>query len=372
MLTPWQSYRLDLQRAPQRFWTALGRIQAYAETLTRSPLGPAAMARLTREKHAEAARATVAAEFGPDILRHTGGSDLAAAVGALYDEADRRPDAPLTAQTFCRDNDMAGDIAQAVALTQLTLLADHAGPGKAGPAAIAAASLADQFASPRSWSKLNQFCDWLNGHEFLPPPGEEFQNAFIRAMAAHLFLLLLRPFNHSAEISARLAGYRVLRAAGLPGIAAHLPAIHFAATADAYKELTEEAVEAGSATIAFSVYAADGMARGMRDLVGALGAAQEEGAWRDALAQAFDGRNRAGDRRRRLLIDDLAAQGGPVRIGALRYLSPRLAEAYAGKSEKTLSRDVKWLESRGLIERSLRGVRARREAVYVHAGARAA
>lgn len=373
MLTPWLSYRMDLQRAPQRFWTDLGRIEAYADTLCGFPLGPGALDPLTSEIRANAARAAAAAEFGPETMAAPGGDDLAEAVGALFDVIDRRPDAPITAQTLSHDNEAAGDIAQAVALTQLAAVAEGTGPAgparSAGPAAVAAASLADQIATPRSWGKLTQFCDWLNGHEFLPAKDETFQTAALRAIAAHQFLLILRPFNHGAEITARLAAYRVLRASGLPPLAAHLPAIHFGATADQYAELAGEAVEGGGATIAFAVYAGDGMATGLRGLIRALRDAQTKSAWRDVVLLAFEGRERAGDRRRRVLLEDLGRQDAPVRIGALRDLSPRLADAYAGKSEKTLSRDVKWLETQGLIERTLKGVQPRRDAVYALAQA---
>jgi len=367
MLTPWLSYRMDLQRAPQRFWTDLGRIEAYAETLCGFPLGPGALDRLTADIRANAARAAAAAEFGPEVIAASGSADLAEAVGALFDGIDRRPDAPITAQTLSHDNEAAGDIAQAVALTQLAAMADGNGP--AGPAAVAAASLADQIATPRSWGKLTQFCDWLNGHEFVPAKDETFQTAVLRAIAAHQFLLILRPFNHGAEITARLAAYRVLRAAGLPPLAAHLPSIHFGVTAEQYAELATEAVEGGGATIAFATYAADGVATGLRGLVRALRDAQTQSAWRDVVLQAFEGRERAGDRRRRVLLEDLGRQDAPVRIGALRDLSPRLADAYAGKSAKTLSRDVKWLETQGLIERTLKGVRPRRDAVHALAHA---
>ncbi len=85
------------------------------------------------------------------------------------------------------------------------------------------------------------------------------------------------------------------------------------------------------------------------------------------VAQAFDGRTRAGDTRRRMLVEALGRNETPVRIGRLRYLTPKLAEAYARKSEKTLSRDVKWLEAEGLVQRTLHGVRALRDGVEAKA-----
>jgi hypothetical protein len=77
----------------------------------------------------------------------------------------------------------------------------------------------------------------------------------------------------------------------------------------------------------------------------------------------FRGRTGKADRRRRLLLDGLSSTDAPIRLGRLRRLTPSLAEAYAGRSEKTLSRDIIWLEQEGLLVRGLAGVRPRREAL---------
>jgi Fic family protein len=223
-------------------------------------------------------------------------------------------------------------------------------------------TLSDQLVEgPRAWARLNQFCNWLGGPEFRAEPGEEVQTAILQALGAHLFLLRLAPFRHCNDATARLAGYRLLRAAGLPAMAAHLPAAHFAATADQYAALIGEASDPGGATFAFVAYALRGIGDGLRDQIAALGTAQQANVWRDRIAELFDGRTRTGDIRRRMLAEALGRADGPVRIGRLRYLTPKLAEAYAGKSAKTLSRDVRWLEEEGLVKRTLQGVAALRD-----------
>ena len=353
MRTPWQSFRLDLERAPVRLWSALGRLEAFGETLAQLPAAPgtaAALAADWRNRAATGAFAAEAAECGVSAVD----PEVAAVVAALYEQVDQNStsNAPedrtsLTPQILCADNAALTEIAQAAGLFG----SDHAD-----------ASLADQFAEgPASWGKLNQYCSWLNGPEFTPQPDETVQTAALQALGAHMFLLRLSPFTHCNEATARLAGYRVLRAAGLPPMAAHLPAAHFAATNDAYRDLIDEAAETGGATFAFVAYAVNGIADGMRDQIAALGTAQQSNAWRDTIMESFDGRARAGDQRRRMLIEALSDGDAPVRIGQLRYLTPKLAEAYAGKSEKTLSRDVRWLEEQGLVRRTLQGVDALRD-----------
>jgi hypothetical protein len=348
MRTPWQSFRVDLGRAPVGLWSAFGRLEAYGDVLCRLPAARGDAER-TRQWRDEASRATFAAEAAS---RAFADPDAAAAVAALYDDIDKQMEAgqgTLSPQTLCTDNAVLCEFARAAGLV--------------GAADGADASLADQLTGgPGSWARLNQLCAWLNGPEFNAMPGEAIQTAALQAIGAHLFLMRLAPFRHCGEATARLAGYRILRAAGLPPMAAHLPATHFAATAERYAELIAEAAEPGGATFAFVGYAMDGIGQGLRQQILDAGAAQQANAWRDAVADAFDGRTRTGDGRRRMLAEALAREDAPVRIGRLRYLTPRLAEAYARKSGKTLSRDVKWLEAHGLAQRTLHGVRAVRTA----------
>lgn len=369
MRTPWQSFRLDLERAPVRLWAALGRLEAFGETLAQLPAAPATRAALADSWRERAARGAFAAEAAAKGVAAID-PEVAAVVAALYEQIDRTVLAaaepgrgnstpplspPVSPQSLCADN---------AALTEIALAAGllDAGDGEA--------TLADQFAAgPESWGKLNQYCAWLNGPEFIAQPGETIQTAVLQALGAHLFLLRLRPFRHCNDATARLAGYRVLRAAGLPAMGAHLPAAHFAATGETYTDLIAEASESGGATFAFVAYAVRGIGDGMRDQIAAIGAAQRSNAWRDRIADAFDGRTRAGDHRRRMLVEALGAEEAPVRIGRLRYLEPKLAEAYAGKSEKTLSRDVRWLEAQGLVQRTLKGVRPLRDDAEVERAA---
>jgi hypothetical protein len=344
MRTLWQSFRVDLGRAPVGLWSAFGRLEAYGDVLCRL-LAVSGDAERSRQWRDAAARATFAAEADGQAFADP---DAAAAVAALYEDIDKQVKAGqggLSPQTLCADNAVLCEFARAAGLL--------------GNADAGDASLADQLAGgPGSWARLAQLCAWLNGPEFDALPGETFQTAALQAIGAHLFLMRLAPFRRCGEATARLAGYRILRAAGLPAMAAHLPATHFAVTAARYAELIAEVAEPGGATFAFVGYAVDGIAQGLRQQILDAGAAQQANAWRDAVADAFDGRTRAGDGRRRMLAEALARADAPVRIGRLRYLTPKLAEAYARKSEKTLSRDVKWLEAAGLAQRTLQGVRA--------------
>ena len=54
----------------------------------------------------------------------------------------------------------------------------------------------------------------------------------------------------------------------------------------------------------------------------------------------------------------------PVALAKIREISPHIAAAYAGKTKKTLVRDLGVLKKMQLIEENEKGVRARREIVF--------
>ena len=58
------------------------------------------------------------------------------------------------------------------------------------------------------------------------------------------------------------------------------------------------------------------------------------------------------------MIDDVLAELGDLAPG-FGSLSPAVAERYAGKTDKTLTRDLDWLLAEDLIERRADGYRAR-------------
>ncbi len=60
---------------------------------------------------------------------------------------------------------------------------------------------------------------------------------------------------------------------------------------------------------------------------------------------------------------DLSSQPGFVPIGRITSLTPRVAEAYAHTTRKTLIRDIHDLIDKGVVEKSEEGVRAKREAI---------
>ena len=67
----------------------------------------------------------------------------------------------------------------------------------------------------------------------------------------------------------------------------------------------------------------------------------------------------------------LSEENQPVPRTRLRRLNPTLAELYAGKTDKTVTRDLNWLRQQDLIEKRPHGYRARVERMLAFRPARA-
>jgi hypothetical protein len=102
---------------------------------------------------------------------------------------------------------------------------------------------------------------------------------------------------------------------------------------------------------------------GLREQLRVIRDQQWDVTWRSFVHECFRDESGATAKRRRDLILDLGAVTEPVPAGKGAELTPRLARYYAGKSAKTLQRDLVAGEALGLIERKPEGVRARRELI---------
>ena len=112
--------------------------------------------------------------------------------------------------------------------------------------------------------------------------------------------------------------------------------------------------------LGFIVYAAQGLVDGLKEQCRYIDARQTAIAWRHFVFERFRRKRRSPAlERRRELVLALTAREQPAPKAELRRLSPAVAERYAGKTDKTLTRDVNWLVAEDLIERRADGYRAR-------------
>ena len=206
-------------------------------------------------------------------------------------------------------------------------------------------------------SLLDRLCKWLDrmdselGHSRLALP-------ILKAIVAHLYLLWIHPFGDGNGRVARLVEHQILLSAGVPNSATHLLSNHYNETrAEYYRRLDRASRETG-AVIDFLVYALQGFVDGLTQQVDTIKNQIRNDLWTNYVHGKFRDRSGSVDTRRRYLVLDLSEHDEPVHRREIRLLTPRLAAAYSGKTDKTITRDLNLLVELGLIIRTGNLIRA--------------
>lgn len=211
---------------------------------------------------------------------------------------------------------------------------------------------------------LERLCEWLNSSDFMPQDADWIiPRALLRAIAAHLYLAWIHPYGDGNGRTARLVELRVLLEAGVPTPAAHLLSNHYNQTRTDYYRRLDAASRSDGGVADFATYALRGFVDGLHEQLQLIRDQQFKDRWEQYVYETFAGKNTEADERRRHLVLELSKMDEPIVKGDLRLLSPWLAEAYAHKTDKTVTRDVNALDSMGLIERKDRGYIARRHVI---------
>jgi len=149
----------------------------------------------------------------------------------------------------------------------------------------------------------------------------------------------------------------------VPSPAAHLLSNHYNQTRAEYYRQLDRASKSGGDILPFLRYAIRGFVDGLREQLEYLWIQQWDVVWRNYVHELFRNKSSPGDTRRRHLALDLGSKAEWIKMPAIHELTPRLAKAYAGRTTKTLNRDINALVGMGLVERKNGKVRARREIV---------
>lgn len=211
---------------------------------------------------------------------------------------------------------------------------------------------------------LTRLCEWLNGDDFRPAPGQGIAFATLKAILAHLYLAWIHPFADGNGRTARLLEFQILITSGVPAPAAHLLSNHYNQTRTEYYRQLDAASRSGGAVIPFATYAIEGFLDGLRSQLQRIRMQQWDVAWENFVHEAFKDKNSPSEKRRRDLVLDLSKQPEPLPLGKLTEISPRIAAAYARKTGKTLSRDLASLLQMNLLQRDSDGkYKARKEVI---------
>ncbi len=198
---------------------------------------------------------------------------------------------------------------------------------------------------------VGRLVEWLNGPLFdtTERPELGLPVALIKAVLAHLYIVWIHPFGDGNGRTARLVELQILSQAGVPMPSAHLLSNHYNATRPEYYRQLAHASESGGDVLPFLTYAIKGFIEELRLQVEEIKSHQWQFAWRDFVHEAFAERKTAGDARRETLVLALSDPDFVPR-SKIAMVTPEVAKAYAGKTAKTLTRDLNILEAKKLLK----------------------
>lgn len=369
---PWLTFQLDLKSASFQFWMDLGAVQSKIEHVARAMLPPATARRLHSLYLAKGVHSTTAIEGNtlserqvrarisqqeklPPSQEYQGTEvdNIVAACNQIGGEVLRGQEQRLTTDRIKQFN--------AKALEGLPL-EEEVVPGEVRQHSVGVRGAGYRGAPSKDCEYLlDKMCRWLPD---LQAPGSEFTIglAVIQAVMAHLYIAWIHPFGDGNGRTARLVEFQILLAAGVPSIAAHLLSNHYNQTRTEYYRQLSRASGSGGDVMPFLEYAVQGLRDGLDEQIAVIRKQQRAVAWRDYVYGRFrTAKGDAANRRRQVALELGKAPKKLVPAAGLDQLTPELASLYAGKTRKTISRDVNALVELGLIVKSGRSVRARTE-----------
>jgi Fic family protein len=372
---PWISFKCDLGRTGPDLWIALGEAASKCEHISRVPLRPATAKALHQLYLAKGAAATTAIEGNTlsedEVLKAVEGrlevspsreylkQEVANIIGACNGICARIEADTLPAMTTELVRDYNRQVLEKLPVRE------EVRPGELRVHSVIVGNVYRGAPAEDCPWLMDRLCEWLNGPEFQAPndsvPGRGIVYAILRAVVAHLYLAWIHPFGDGNGRTARLLEFHILLSAGVPSPVAHLFSNHYNQTRAEYYRQLDHASRSGGDLLPFVQYAVRGLVDGLRDQLEKIWTQQWDVVWRNFVHERFQNRNSPADTRQRHLALDLGE--GWVEIHNITELTPRLARAYAGKTSKTLQRDLNALVEMGLVSRQERMVHAQREVI---------
>jgi len=366
---PWLTFSLDLRRASYTTWLLLGQAQASCQYLAGVPLLPSVAKNMYRVFLAKGVLATTAIEGNTlteeEVLKRIDGElDLPPSKQYLGQEVDNIIEAcNLVAERILGGESLGACLDDIRDCNRLALkalpLPDEVRPGEIRSHQVVVGAY--RGAPPEDCEYLTRrLCEWLNS-DFKPPAGYDIAFGLLKAIVAHLYLAWIHPFADGNGRSARLVEFQILLAAGVPATAAHLLSNHYNQTRTEYYRHLELSHKAQEGPFSFIDYALQGFLDGLNSQLKTVRAQQLHVHWINYVHDKFRDKEGPANIRRRHLLLDLSGKADPVPVSEIRLISPRIAEAYATKGDKTLTRDINRLLALDLIVKTPRGLSAKRE-----------
>jgi len=369
---PWLVFKANLEAAPATLWLMLGECQSKCEHVARVPLRPDTAEQLYRVYLAKGILATTAIEGNTlteeEVLKHLDGKlrlppsreYLAREIGNILKVCD------ATLKSVGQGKIPVITVGGIRELNQAVLAGLPVEEGVvAGVVRRHSVMVGRYRGAPAEDCEflLKRLCQWLNSDDFAPSGEQAIVYAILKAVIGHLYLAWIHPFGDGNGRTARLLEFQILIAAGVPAPSAHLLSNHYNLTRSEYYRELDRASKSKGGLASFLCYAVRGFLDGLKQQVDTIWEQQWDVTWRNYVHEFFRDKTSPTHVRRRHLVLDLSREAEPVSAARIPDISPRLARAYAKRTDKTLVRDVNAMCRSGLLVKTSKGYRARRELI---------
>lgn len=353
------SFTVNLTTADPELWMLLGEARSKCEHLAQVPLRPSTRDELHVLYLAKGVHGTAAIEGNTltenEVHDHLLGKlrlppsqstltleidNIVAAFNWLKDEVFAN-NPKLTPQMICDIN---------ATVLQGLILPDEVRPGQLRTHDVAVGNY-KAIPAEDCGPALQQMCAWLTGPDFEPKGTFGTSLDILRAIIAHLYIAWIHPFGDGNGRTARLVELMILLAAGVPQPASHLLSNHYNRTREEYYRRLDEARISNAYVLEFIRYSVSGFVDELRLQIEVVRRQMMEQAWEDMVEGTL--RNRSGPTaaRQRAIARELGRRDEPTPRAVIRRMTGELADMYAGKTMKTVTRDLNALAAEGLIER---------------------
>ena len=365
---PWITFQMDLGDMKHPDWMLFGEARAKSDQIAGTPLTPVTAEQLHKLYLVKGVQATTAIEGNPlseeEVNSLIEGSlrlppsqkylaqevdNVVEACNAIAGQVMELGHQPLTVDDICRYN--------AQVLKNLDLPEQEFVPGEIRRHSVV---VGRYRAAPAQDCRylLERMCDWLNGPDFAGDAKDQhgFVKIIAKALAAHLYLAWIHPFGDGNGRTARLVELRILVESGLPVPVGHLLSNHYNRTREVYyRSLERSSTVKPYSTQEFVSYALEGLVDGLQEQIEWIEHQQLMVVWESFVYGQFANKNTNSSRRQQNLLHDLDP-GNPTPRSNITTITPRVALAYAGKTSKTVTRDLNLLEEKELIVRTPQGI----------------
>lgn len=367
---PWITFSLDFRKASYRLWLLLGETQSKCQHIAGVPLLPGVAQHLHEVFLAKGVLATTAIEGNTlseeEVMKQIEGQlELPPSKEYLGIEVDNIVEACNAIGNDVLENNATEITSDEIkdynrrVLKNLSL-EENVIPGEVRIRSVVVGGYKGAPAEDCQYL-LDRLCEWLNT-EFEPPSsGQKISFGILRAIVSHIYLAWIHPFGDGNGRTARLVEFKLLLSSGVPTPAAHLLSNHYNQTRTEYYRQLDYASRSNGDILPFIKYALQGFVDGLKEQLELIQAQQLHVHWINFIHEKFHNKTGAtADRRRRLAID-LSSETEPVPISRVRHVSPRIAESYADKTDKTVRRDINALKELQILEVTDKTVRAKKE-----------